>query len=132
MKLVSKDGVCVPANEKVSLINTTGKTIIVDGKSVGPDEPYIYEGPDRATLEYMKENNVTTLGVHFSKDPEFINRVRQVHNMTMKEYMEANGYDEKTSVAEFDKKLSDVNLHKNPERKQGNKFQSGGRNTAGS
>ena len=130
-RYVSKEGVCLPAKEKVSLINNTGKTITVNGKQVEPGEPYIYEGPDRAALEYMKEQGVEQLGQHFSKDPEFIARVRQVHNCSMKEYMEMCGYDEKTSNEEFERKFKEVNLHKDSPRKSGNKFASGGKNTAG-
>ena len=130
-KWISKDGEWNPAKEKVALVNDTGKTITVNGKTVGPGEPYIYEGPDRAALDYMKEQGVTKVGMHFSKDTEFINRVRQVHNMSMAEYMAANGYDEKTSVAEFEKKFAEINTHQDPSRKASTRQPSGGRNTAG-
>jgi len=128
---ISKNGVMVPAKEKVGLVNNTGKTITVDGKQVAPGEPYVYEGPDRSATEYLKEQGVESLGRNFWEDPELIGRVRQIHNCSIKEYMEMMGYNEKTTVDEFNKKLSEVVLHKDPPRKSGNKFNSGGRNTAG-
>lgn len=115
---ISKDGVMTPAQEEVALVDKDGK-------------PYIYKGPDRSATEYLKEQGATHLGVHFSKDPEFINRVRQVHSMTMKEYMEANGYDENTTNEEFQKAMSTPIVHADPPRKRGRPFASGGRNTAG-
>lgn len=117
-KWVSKDGVCVPSKERVALTDKNG-------------EPYIYEGPDRAAVEYLKEQGVESLGVHFSQDPELIARVRQIHNISMKEYMDMCGYDENTTRAKFDKHLNEVNIHENPARKPGLKPRTGGINTAG-
>jgi len=113
---VSLNGEWKPALEKVSIVNKKG-------------EPEIYQGEDRAALEEIAAGNVTSQP--FWKDTEFINRVRQVHNMSMKEYMDANGFDEKTSKEEFEKKLKVVNLHKKPTPKPAKKFRSGGENTAG-
>ena len=115
-KYVSNDGVWTPAKEKVGITNAKG-------------EPEVYEGPDRAALAEIKAGNIESKP--FWKDTEFIARVRQVHNMTIEEYMKANGYDEKTSKAEFEKKLSEVNVHAEPSRKPGNRQRSGGQNTAG-
>lgn len=112
---VSLNGVWEPALEKVALVKKDG-------------EPFIYEGKDRAALEEIAAGNVTSQP--FWKDTEFINRVRQVHNMSMKEYMDANGFDEKTSKAEFEKKLAIVNLHKPLLRKPSKRQRSGGANTA--
>lgn len=112
---VSNNGDWVPALEKVALTNKNG-------------EPVIYEGQDRAALDAIKNGDITSQP--FWKDTEFINRVRQVHNMSMDEYMKANGFDEKTSKADFEKRLAVVNLHKDLPRKVGKKFRSGGANTA--
>lgn len=111
-------GVWHPAQEKVAITNEKG-------------EPEIYEGPDRAALIQNKEEGIGERGVHFTRDTEFINRVRQVFNMSMDEYCKANGFDEKTTKAEFDKSMKKVNTHKDPTRKAAGKFASGGRNTAG-
>ena len=129
---VSKNGVQVPAREKVALVNNTDKTIIVDGKSVGPGEPYIYEGPDRSATEYLKENSVEYLGRPWFEDPEVIGRIRQIHNCSIKEYMDMTGYDEKTTLAEVEKKLSEFVLHSTPVRKPGQRQRSGGADSTGS
>lgn len=113
---VSHNGNWVPALEKVAITDKDGN-------------PKIYEGQDRAALEEIKAGNITSQP--FWKDTEFINRVRQVHNMSMEEYMKANGFDEKTSKADFEKKLSVVNTHAAPVKKRATKFRSGGTNTAG-
>lgn len=113
---VSHNGVWEPALEKVALVKKDG-------------EPFVYEGKDRAALEAIKNGDVTSQP--FWKDTEFINRVRQVHNMSMKEYMDANGFDEKTSKEEFEKKLSIVNYHKPEARKSPKKQRSGGVDTTG-
>ena len=112
---ISNNGVWEPAMEKVALVDKKG-------------EPVIYEGKDRAALEAIANGDITSQ--HFSKDTEFINRVRQVHNMSMKEYMDANGFDEKTSKIEFEKKMSVVNLHKAGVRNPAKRQRSGGANTA--
>lgn len=112
---VSKNGAWEPALEKVAVKDKNG-------------EPAIYSGKDRAALEEIEAGNITSQP--FWKDTEFINRVRQVHNMSMDEYMKANGFDEKTSNEEFQKKMSVVNLHNDTPRKPSNRFRSGGANTA--
>lgn len=116
---VSKNGVVVPAKEKVAL--TDPKT----------GEPYIYEGDDRAALEYLKEQNATHLGRPFWEDPELIGRVRQIHNCSMKEYMEMMGFDEKTTLVEIEKNLSQPITHTEPKRNKATRQRSGGANTAG-
>ncbi len=113
---VSNNGVWEPAIEKVAITDKNG-------------EPAVYHGKDRAALEAIKNGDVTSQP--FWKDTEFINRVRQVHNMSMKEYMDANGFDEKTSKEDFEKKLAVVNLHKPLPRKPAKRQRSGGANTAG-
>lgn len=116
---ISKDGIQVPATEEVALTDPkTGK-------------PYIYKGPDRSATAYLKEQGVDHLGRHFSEDPELIARVRQIHNMSMKEYMDMMGYDAKTTQGEFEKRVAEPVMHTDPPRKSGAKFRSGGANTAG-
>lgn len=115
-RYVSKMGDWKPAKEKVAIVNSKG-------------EPEVYEGPDRAALEEIKAGNVESKP--FWLDTEWVNRVRQLHNMSMKEYMDSVGFDEKTSNEEFEKKMKEVNLHKDPVRKSATRFASGGKNTAG-
>lgn len=113
---ISKDGKWSPAKEKVAIKNAKG-------------EPEVYEGPDRAALEEIKAGNVESRP--FWEDTEWVNRVRQLHNMSMEEYMKSVGFDKKTSNEDFEKKMKEVNLHKDPTRKPAGKFASGGKNTAG-
>ena len=113
----SRDGIWEPAKEKVPVVNKKG-------------EPEIYEGPDRSAKEYLKEQGVETLGQHFTKDPEIIMRARQL-NMTVEEFCQTAYYTEEMRKKDQDAKASIVNLHKDPPRKSGGKFASGGRNTAG-
>ena len=114
---VSKNGEWKPAKEKVAIVNAKG-------------EPEVYEGPDRAALADIKAGNIESKP--FWKDTEWINRVRQLHNMSMEEYMVSVGFDEKTSLEEFEKKMKEVNLHKDLPRRPATRFKSGGANTAGS
>jgi len=116
-RYVSNDGKWTPAKEKVAITNSKG-------------EPEIYDGPDRAALEEMKAGNVESR--YFWEDTEWVNRVRQLHNMSMKEYMDSVGFDKTVSETDFKKKLEVVNTHKEEGRKPASKFASGGKNTAGS
>lgn len=115
-KYNSDNGKWDPAKEKVAITNAKG-------------EPEIYEGPDRASVAEIKAGNVESR--YFWDDPELKNRVRQLHNMSMEEYMKSVGFDAKTTKAEFEKKVSEVNTHQDLPRKPAGKFASGGKNTAG-
>jgi len=114
---VSRDGIWEPAKEKVALTDKKG-------------EPFVYEGPDRGAVEYLKEQNVEKLGVHFTKDPEVIMRARQL-NMTIEEFCQTAYYTDEMRKKDQDAKAAQVVLHKDPIRNQPSKFASGGKNTAG-
>ena len=113
---ISKDGLWKPAKEKAAITNSKG-------------EPEIYEGDDRAALAEIAAGNVESKP--FWKDTEWTARIRQLHNMSMEEYMKSVGFDETTSNEVFEKKIKEVNLHKDAPRKPATKFPSGGKNTAG-
>jgi len=115
-KYISDNGKWEPAKEKAAITNAKG-------------EPEIYEGLDREALKEMKAGNVESR--HFWEDTEWVNRVRQLHNMSMEEYMKSVGFDANTTRAEFEKKVTEVNTHQDLPRKPGTKFASGGKNTAG-
>ena len=53
----SFEGVWYPAKEKVGLINHSDVAIKnpISGEEIGPGEPWIYEGPDRAALLELYE-----------------------------------------------------------------------------
>ena len=115
---ISKDGIQTPSKEKVAL--TDPKT----------GEPFIYEGPDRSATEYLKEQGVPFIGQHFSKDPEIIMRARQL-NMSVEEFCQTAYYTEEMRKKDQAEKEKVVNTHQEPTRKQSSKFNSGGKNTAG-
>ena len=116
----SNGGKWFPAKEKVGLINHSKKTIMVDGKQVGPGEPFIYEGPDRAALYYLWEESgkptdpkkaMTSLGTYFKDDPEYIGLIRQKYNMTVEDYLKMINFDEENAKKEFDENFVKVTSH---------------------
>ena len=115
-RYVSDEGRWKPGKERVAITNAKG-------------EPEIYDGDDRAALEEIKAGNVTSQ--HFTEFPEFIDRVRQVRNLSVKEYLDSIGYNPSMSKAEVEKRLSEVNTYSEPERKKQEHQRSGGSNTAG-
>lgn len=114
----SKDGVWKPATERVALYDKNG-------------DPHIYEGPDRAALQYMKEQGVEHLGKHFSEDPDIINRAHE-RKMTVDEFCKTKIHTKEKREEQFKKNESEKVNHKLPEKSQDKtKYQSGGKNTAG-
>src|SRR3990167_2850487 len=127
---VSKDGIWHPAKEKIGLVNRSGKTKTIDGKRIKPGDHYIYEGADRAALFVLYQDKVETLGIDFKKDPEFINRVRQL-GYTIEEYLKAVGYDEEQVKKDFEEKASVVNKHELAEKVKAVETLGGGTDTSG-
>ena len=135
---ISKDGVFYPAKEKVGLVNRSNKTITnpsakwseYHGKKIKPGEPFIYEGPDRASLFEFHKEKVETLGIDFKKDPEFINRIRQM-GYTVEEYLQAVGYNEENVEKDFKKKATVVTKHELPMQVKSIETLGGGADTAG-
>ena len=113
---VSKDGIWHPAKEKVALKNITDKVKVINGQTVQPGEPYIYEGPDRAALFELFEQKVETLGQDFRQDIELINRVKQLGYTSVDDYAKAMGYDKDKVEALFNKNASVVTQHELPKR----------------
>ena len=116
---VSKDGVCKPAIEKVALIDKNG-------------EPYIYEGPDRAAVEYLKEVGEEHLGMPFYENPEIIDRAHE-RRQTVDEFCKTAIHTKEKREKEYNEKVKEKVLHTPPTRKPAQKqTQTGGTNTAGS
>ena len=144
-RFISKDGVWHVAREKVALKNHSLKEIINPSEEgskgfeekVGPGEPFIYEGPDRASLfELYKadpKGGVTTIGQHFTDDVDMQDRVRQRGYKSVADYAKALGYSKEKSAAKFDKDIAKVGTHELPKTvAMIETAQSGGTNTAGS
>ena len=112
---ISKGGEWYPAKEHAVLPHLSGT----------PNE--IYDGPDRAaelelaTVHGVLEDGpdkgkpkVTTFGMDFRKDPDFINRVRQMGYKDIKEYLADIGYDKEKVMADFKKHASEIILYSDP------------------
>jgi len=143
-KYISKDGVWHVARERVSLVNNSNQTITNPseegskyfGEQVKAGEPFIYEGPDRASLfELYKADpsgEMTTFGMDFRDDPDMQDRARQRGYKSVADYAKAVGYNKEKSEARFIEMIAKVDTHSLPERvKMIEAAQSGGMNTAG-
>lgn len=114
---ISKGGVWEPAKERV----------------VNPNAPRgkeVYEGPDRAAVEMLKEENVEHLGMSFRLDPELQVRARQMGFKDVDEYLTTYGYDPKKAEADYLKKKDILVEHKDPRRVPQPIIHGGGENTA--
>lgn len=131
-RYVSREGVWYPAKEKIGLTNLSGKTKTVDGKKVEPKEPYIYEGPDRASLFELFQAKVETFGQNFRNNPEFLQAVRNQGFQSVDDYLKSIGYDEKKVQEEFEKKASIVHKDELPKRVKMVETLGGGVDTTGS
>ena len=128
---VSKSGTWHPAKEKVGgLTNKSKKTIVVNEKEIKPGDPFIYEGPDRAALLELYREKVETFGQDFRKDPDFINRVRQL-GYTTESYLKAVGYDEEQVEKDFKKNAQVVQKHEIGEKVKTINTLGGGIDTSG-
>jgi hypothetical protein len=130
-RYISKGGRWYPAKEKVALKNITKETKVIDGEEVGPGEPYIYEGPDRAALFELFREKVETFGIEFEKDPELINRVRQLGYKSVKAYAKAMGYDKDKVEEEFEKHAAVISKHDLPKKVKEIEQLGGGRDFSG-
>ena len=101
---ISKGGVWEPAQERV-----------VDPNA--PKGKEIYEGLDRAALEQLKEEGVTSLGNHFRMDPELQTRARQMGFKDVDEYLKTYGWDVKKADEAYVKAKAEVVDHKDPKKK---------------
>ena len=125
---VSKEGVFFPAKEHAVLPHLSGT------------DKEIYDGPDRAAeLELAQSFGVdkdgkpkeVTFGSHFRKDPDFINRVRQMGYKDIEEYLKDIGYDKEKAEKDFKEKAAEIVKHKEPERNPEPSMVGGGVDTSG-
>lgn len=106
---ISNNGIWTPSKERV----------------YDPAKDEIYEGPDRAALEMLKENDVKTLGMDSAKDPENIMRARQL-GITVEELLERNVPPSPETLKNAESAASAVVTHADPKRKKGVKPSKGG------
>jgi hypothetical protein len=125
---VSDGGVWHPAKEHVVLPHLSGT------------DKEIYDGPDRAAMEelakaygvdekgYPKE---TTFGMPFARDPDLINRAKQLGFTDVKDYADAVGYDAVKAKAEFEKKAAVINKYEPLKRQPERQIDGGGKDLSG-
>ena len=105
---ISKLGIWGPAKERV----------------YDPKKDEIYEGPDRAALEVLKEENLEFLGMNVEDDPQLL-EVAQKYNMTVKQYLKRFAPTKK-QIDDTEAAQKVVNDHKNAPKKRGVKPRGGG------
>jgi len=128
---ISRDGVWTPAQEKVALVNNETKPITINGKEVGPGEPYIYEGPDRAAEFELYQSGEKTFGVEFWKDPDMIQRAKNLGYKDIFEYAKEMGWEKEKSEKDFEKKASVVQRHEPPKKSKAREIDGGGKDLSG-
>lgn len=105
---ISVNGNWIPAKEHAVLPHLTGTS------------KEIYDGPDRAALLQLYENDptgkTTTLGKHFKTDPDFLAMVRGLGFNNPDEYLKIIGYDEKEVEDMTKDRISAINKHELPKR----------------
>ncbi len=114
---VSKDGICKPAKEKVALYDEKG-------------EPYIYEGPDRAATQVLKDQGVDHLGMPFYEDNQVIQAAHD-KKMTVEQFTRQNEHTKEKREKDYKERASKLVTHRPLPRKPAKRQQGGGRNTAG-
>jgi hypothetical protein len=128
---ISKGGEFIPAHEHAVLPHLSGT------------KNEVYDGPDRAAEEELalaygvdaegkpKEKH---FGIHYSNDPDLINRARSLGFKDVKEFAKAMGYNktkkqEEEEIAEKEKVV--VNPEAKIKRSEGVKKLGGGTDTSG-
>ena len=141
---ISDGGIMYPANERVSLKNTSEKMIInpsVEGskfykEEVEPGNDYIYEGPCRDAMKHLVDQGLDPytgfIGTHFMMSNEMYEIARAKGYDNVEDMIEKttnyNAKDAKEKVEAYRKKF---NTRKAPERVKAINPPSGGRNEAG-
>lgn len=131
-RYISKLGKFYPCKEKVALKNLSGQTITVDGKEIKPNEPYIYEGPNRASLFELYKAGVEYFGDDFTHDSEFLEMVHNRGFKTVKDYLKYYSFDIEEAEKKFDEKAAKISNEEIKERVHSNNILGGGKDFAGS
>lgn len=105
-------GIWKPAKEKVVVQNEDG-------------QPQIYEGPDRAALEFLKQEGQEFIGIDARKDPENIMRARQL-NMSVEDFLGMNTPPTAETLRNEEAKKTNVVTHASPNRKRATQITRGG------
>ena len=136
---VSDGGLLVPAKERVSLKNHSGKVLKnpsaswskFAGEEVQPGDDFIYEGEDRAALFTLFKEKVDHLGQDFRKNIEMVNLSRQLGYKTVDAYAKAVGYDAEEAAKFFKERAAETVKHELPARAKEVARMGGGSDTSG-
>ena len=141
-RFISDEGVWVVAKERVSLKNETEKVQTNPsvegskyyGEQVQPGEDFIYEGPDRAALQMLKELDLHEqgyMGSHFTESPELFELARTKGYDNVEDYVKKLGYKSDKAKELVAKYKTTYATHSGPAKVKGKEFMGGGKNTAG-
>ena len=106
---ISREGVWEPRTERVYI----------------EEIDQIYEGPDRAAQQMLKENG-GEMGMHFSLDGDLLMRVKNFGFNSIDDYLKFRGYDKKKWEEKFNGLKAELIRHKNPTKVQPTQFEGGG------
>jgi len=123
-KFISDEGVWVPAKEKVALVRVNED---------GNEEPFIYEGPDRAAMEMLKDMDLAEVGYmgqHFTENVDLFELARAKGYDNVEEYVKRLGYKSEKAKELVEKYKKTYHTHEAPKKVQGTTFSGGGVNTA--
>lgn len=93
-------------------------------RAYDPKKDEIYEGPDRAAMEVLAEQNLTQLGMEAENDPQIMELARQ-RNQTVKQYLKMNA-PLPAQVKEQEEAQSKIADHKEGPKKRGVNPKGGG------
>jgi len=103
---------------------------VVDPKAAKGKE--VYEGPDRAATQTLKEQEVDHLGQDYKMDPDLIRKSRELGYKDVDEYLrEMHGFDKEAALIKAKANLGEVEERPKPKRKRAVRPQSGGDDTSG-
>ena len=141
-KWISDGGLMFPANERVGLTNNTGKTLTnpsMEGsmfyeEQVADGQDYIYEGPDRDSMKYLKDQGFLEqgyMGTHFMNSNDMFELARAKGYDNVEDYIKkTTAWDEDKSKEVIEKRKKEFFTRKAPERVKAVNLKGGGDNTA--
>lgn len=125
---VSDGGVWHPAKEHAVLPHLAGT------------DKEVYDGPDRAAMEELAKAygvdekgypKQTTFGMPFTRDPDLINRAKQLGFVSVQEYADAVGYNAEQAKKDFEAKAAVINKYEPSKRQPERQIDGGGKDLSG-
>ena len=122
----SDDGVLTPAKES-AVMHSKGTEANPNGEPLVDSKGNImvYNGPDRAAVQVLKEAGVDHMGVNFREDNELIDRAAD-RRKTVDEFCKTNIHTDEKRAADYKVKAARINSHSAVKRGTATKVKSGG------